>query len=45
MNIGKRVCALARSAFATVLAAMLALTMLPTAALADTSTDVGGGSL
>ena len=45
MIIGKRASALARSAFATALAAALALTMLPSAALADTPGLVGGGSL
>lgn len=45
MTIGKRGVALARSAFATALAAALSLTMLPTAAFAATPGFEGGGSL
>ncbi len=45
MDIGKQARALARSALATALAATLALTMLPSEAIADTSGFEGGGSL
>ena len=43
MKYGKHAGALLKNAFATMLAAALACTMLPSAALATTSTDVGGG--
>lgn len=45
MDIGKRAHALARSAYAIALAAMLTLGMLPSAALATTPGFEGGGSL